>query len=37
MGNLPFCTFLFGSTAEHFNEGVLEQNECETEKEILCN
>ena len=25
MGNSPFCTFLSGSTAEHFNEDVLEQ------------
>ena len=33
MGNTPFCTFLSGSTAEYFNEDILEQNERETEKE----
>ena len=33
MGNTPFCTFLSGSTAEYFNEDILEQNERETEKD----
>ena len=26
MGNTPFCTFLSGSTAEYFNEDILEQD-----------
>ena len=33
MGNTPFCTFLSGSTAEYFNEDILEYDEIEKEDE----
>ena len=32
MGNTPFCTFLSGSTAEYFNEDILEYDEIEKKR-----